>query len=298
MFTRINNRMEWRLMAVGCAALMMSSAPAQEQAKAAKGVKELQIEVMAKITGYVEIKPGVKLPDRCTLENRQASRDYFMEVFKELGLEGVRHAYSEDGENVYAVLMATQPTEEYVVIGAHYDSARDGCAGANDNGTGCVVVLAAAQELQKLKRRSKNYIFILFDQEERGMRGSRAFAQKLKDENMKVHSVHTVDQMGWDKDGDRAFELEIPYEGAVQLYQNARQLLGKELTIHVTTEAGSDHSAFRRLGFPAIGLTEEYRNGDTTPHIHRATDTYETIDFDYMESTTLLFIKAMELLAH
>jgi hypothetical protein len=36
----------------------------------------------------------------------------------------------------------------------------------------------------------------------------------------------------------------------------------------------------------AVGLTEEYRNGDTTPHIHRPTDTWDTVDFEYLAAAT------------
>ena len=75
--------------------------------------------------------------------------------------------------------------------------------------------------------------------------------------------------MGWDADGDRAVELEIPYEGAAALYEEAGRSLPPPLPILVTKEAGSDHSAFRKLGFNAVGVTEEYRNKDTTPYIHR-----------------------------
>lgn len=103
--------------------------------------------------------------------------------------------------------------------------------------------------------------------------------------------------MGWDEDGDRAIELEIPYDGAVELYQPAAEALNNTLEIYITQERGSDHSAFRRLNFAAVGITEEYHHDDTTPHIHRTTDTYETIDFDYLESTTRLVVKAMEMLA-
>ena len=113
---------------------------------------------------------------------------------------------------------------------------------------------------------------------------------------MNIHSVHTVDQMGWDQDGDRAFELEIPYEGAVELYNEAVSLLNKDIQIYITQVTGSDHSAFRRLGYKATGITEEYKNGDTTPYMHLPSDTFETINFDYMESTTRIIIKVMQLL--
>lgn len=99
--------------------------------------------------------------------------------------------------------------------------------------------------------------------------------------------------MGWDRDGDRAIELELPYEGALAAYQQAAASLGMNVTIQVTSEPGSDHSAFRRLGYQAVGITEEYRNRDTTPHIHRPGDTYETINFDYLASTTRLITEVM-----
>ncbi|MCJ7581616.1 MAG: M28 family metallopeptidase [Candidatus Aminicenantes bacterium] len=253
----------------------------------------LQQDIMAKLTGKTEITQGVLMPNRSTIENRIITRDYLFGLLQEFGYKALRHTYSDEGENVYAILKSTSPSDEYILLGAHYDTVRD-CPGANDNGTGVVAVLTLARTLSQLEDRSKNLIIILFDQEERGMLGSKQFAQKLKDENMNVHSVHTIDQMGWDEDGDRAFELEIPYEGAVDLYEEAVHSQGKQLTIHITSERGSDHSAFRRLEFKATGITEEYRNSDTTPHIHRSTDTYDTINFDYLLSTTLIFEEAIK----
>jgi hypothetical protein len=118
----------------------------------------------------------------------------------------------------------------------------------------------------------------------------------LQDEGKNVVGVHTIDQMGWDSDGDGAIELELPYEGALDLYVEASRGSGFASVIHVTEETGSDHTAFRRLGMPAVGLTEEYRNGDTTPHIHRPTDTWDTVDFGYLAAATGLVRRAMTIL--
>ena len=99
--------------------------------------------------------------------------------------------------------------------------------------------------------------------------------------------------MGWDQNPNRAIELELPYEGAVDLYARGAKSLGLDIPMFTTTEPGSDHSSFRRLGFPAVGITEEYRHADTTPYIHRAGDTFETVDFDYLASTTRLMVAVM-----
>jgi Zn-dependent M28 family amino/carboxypeptidase len=258
-------------------------------------VAAIERDVVSRLSGQSEIRPGLTIPNRSTLEYRQAARSYLEAAWKGLGLAVERQAYSAEGENIFAVLKATSPSDEFVILGAHYDSARN-FPGANDNATGCALVTAAAAELVRAAPRSRNIIFVLFDEEERGLRGSRAFAEKVKAENLKIHSVHTVDQMGWDEDGDRAVELEIPYEGAVALYEEAVRSMPSPIPILVTKEAGSDHSAFRKLGFPAVGVTEEYRNKDTTPYIHKAGDTFETINFDYLESTTVLVVRVLKIL--
>jgi hypothetical protein len=42
------------------------------------------------------------------------------------------------------------------------------------------------------------------------------------------------------------------------------------------------HEAFRDRGFPAIGLTEEFVGGDTSPFRHTSQDTVATVDADYL----------------
>eukprot|EP00729_Bicosta_minor_P027175 gene27175-7132_t len=159
-------------------------------------------------------------------------------------------------------------------------------------------------KLLAVANRTRNVLFVLFDEEEIGLIGSREFATWLLDVSnfnhsdrgesvaTAVHSVHTVDQMGWDSDGDRAFELELPFKGCADLYRRAASTSAAaedwrvQITIHETKVASTDHSSFRKKGFPAVGLTEEYVNGDTTPHWHKSTDTYNTVNFEYLAAVT------------
>lgn len=259
-------------------------------------IKALETDVVAKLAGGAEIRPGLKLAARFTVEEKKEARAFLIETWRKLGLSVQTQDYSETGQNIFAEAGPADTATETVVLGAHYDSAR-ATPGANDNATGTALITAAAARLSRLKSPARRLIFVLFDEEERGMRGSRAFAQRLKDAGVRVHSVHTVDQMGWDKDGDRAIELEIPYEGAQELYAAAAAGMKPPIPLLTTQERGSDHSAFRRLGFKAVGLTEEYRHDDTTPHIHRAGDTPETVDIAYLASTTELAVRAWAKLA-
>jgi Zn-dependent M28 family amino/carboxypeptidase len=246
-----------------------------------------QSDIVSRLAGQTEISAGVKLANRATASNRQAVRDYMKTLFQDLGLTPAEQAYGT-GTNVYATLAATTGAAQSVVFGAHYDSVMVS-PGANDNATGVAAVFAVARYATKLTCRSKSLVFVLFDEEEVGLVGSKQFSGKLKSDGTLVHSVHTIDQMGWDSDGDRAIELELPDTGLKELYQAAVTKLGVSVALTPTTTASTDHSSFRPT-FLAIGLTEEYatKPSDTTPYYHKAGDTFDTVNFDYLLSTTVI----------
>lgn len=245
-----------------------------------------QEQIVAELSGAAELEPGVTLPDRATPQRRASAATYLATRLEELGLEPQLHDYGE-GTNVHAVLPATDDSEQYMVVGAHYDTVPDS-PGANDNATGVALVLALARHLQALPCRSLNTIFVMFDQEEIGLVGSYAYARLLDEQALDVVAVHTIDQMGWDADGDRAVELERADAGLFELYDDASVDLEPPVPLTPTQTGFTDHVSFREWGFAAVGLTEEFVSGDTTPHYHLPTDTYDTVSFDYLASTTVL----------
>jgi hypothetical protein len=245
-----------------------------------------QDDIVARLSGQSQITAGVTLNDRATVAGRGVTADYLVSVIDGLGLQARRHQYST-GTNVYVELPGDGSLAGWVVFGAHYDSV-DGSPGANDNATGVAMVLAAARYLNQVECRRRGAIFVLFDQEEVGLIGSAAFAQKLVADGTNVAAVHTVDQMGWDADGDRAIELERADTGLYELYAAAKQELGVAIPLTPTQTGSTDHVSFRAQGFEAVGITEEYVSGDTTPHYHLPGDTYATVSFAYLASTTAL----------
>jgi hypothetical protein len=88
----------------------------------------------------------------------------------------------DDGDhnanNIIAEIPGTDPKAGYVMAGAHFDSwiAADG---ASDNGAGSLVVMEAARILRQLGVRPKRTIrFALWEGEEQGLLGSRAYLQQ------------------------------------------------------------------------------------------------------------------------
>jgi len=215
---------------------------------------------------------------------RENARLYLSAQLESYGWTAARHQYSS-GANVYATIPATTGTGKTIIVGAHFDTV-DNSPGANDNASGTAVVLAVARFLADVPCRNSPVTIVFFDQEELGLFGSRRYAQQLPPDS--VSAVHTIDQVAWDEDGDGRFELELPTPTLRTAWENAASSLAIPLTV-VPTE-GTDHEAFRELGIPAVGLTEEYVGGDTSPFRHTPQDTVASIApyRDYMENATRL----------
>ncbi len=239
----------------------------------------------------------MKLKSRFTKKDKALVRKYLKDLIDNLDLKAKEHHFIVqkrnpnvpidfyEGTNIYTTLYSTIESDEYIVLSAHFDSVEN-CTGANDNATGVAMIYSLLSNLKNLKVRNKNVMVIFFDDEEKGLIGSDAFAKMLKEGNYNIHSVHTVDQMGWDKDGDRAIELELPTDYLKKKYSEIAKI--HNIPIHISDVDYTDHKSFRNLGYNAIGLTEEYKNKDTTPHYHAPSDTYDTVDFDYLLSTSNL----------
>ena len=247
-------------------------------------------DLVARLSGAAELSPGVTLFDRATPERRDAVRDALVGELSALGLSPQLHTYDASGANVWVPIDATEPTRSVVVFGAHFDTV-PGSPGANDNATGVALAMALARFLSELPCRNVNVIVVFFDQEEIGLVGSDAFAAFLVQQGLAVDHVQTVDQMGWDGDGDRAVELERADPGLFGLYDAASAALPSPVPLTPTDTGATDHVSFRAYGFDAVGLTEEYASGDTTPHYHAPSDTFDTVDTDYLRSTTMLVLQ-------
>lgn len=249
-----------------------------------------QDELVATLSGAAEVAPGVSLGERSTPAERSAAAAFLDAAFTEIGYAPQRHDYAT-GSNVWARLAANAPDAPaeppVLVVGAHYDTVPDS-PGANDNATGVALVLALARHLRDIPCRNRDVVFVLFDQEEIGLVGSDAFAGYIVDEGWPVESVHTIDQMGWDADGDRRVEIERPSEGLFEFYDGPAAALRPPVVLVPTQTGSTDHVSFRAHGLPAVGLTEEFVSGDTSPHYHLPSDAYATVDLDYLASTTVL----------
>ncbi len=84
------------------------------------------------------------------------------------------------GHNVIGELKGTEFPDEYITVGGHLDS-WDNCEGAHDDGAGCVQTIEILRAFKALGYQPKRTIrFVLFANEENGLRGGNKYADEAK----------------------------------------------------------------------------------------------------------------------
>lgn len=158
----------------------------------------------------------------------------------------------EDAEsaNVIAEIRGSETPEEIVLIGAHLDSWDVG-QGAHDDGAGSAMVMETMRLLKRLDSPPRRTIrAALFTNEENGLRGGMAYAERHGDE-LHVAAIET-DSGGFRPEG---FGVSAG-EGGVALVESIARSLASIGADRVTAEGGgADISPLRkRFGVPVLGL--------------------------------------------
>ena len=299
------------MLALGLASFGLAESAQARADSEADILLDLQAEQRGFISRFSGALPynGTKtLLSRGSHKERAIAADILVRELKEMGLPAERHAYGYPnihflldifmpplkGQNIISHIPATTPSEDYIVIGAHYDSVL-GSPGANDNASGVAISLSIGQALKTLERRDSHFLIVFFDQEEDGSAGSNAFVRKILKDKISISSMHNIDMAGWDSDNDRTIEIDLPTDDMENIYRSAATARNVDITR--VTYNSSDHLPFRKAGIDAACISEEYGSGDSTPHHHKPSDTVEAVNFEYMASTTLVLIDVMTALA-
>jgi hypothetical protein len=277
---------------------------------------DLYIELLSELTGAKSITLANRDPSVLKLRTRYTYADqhkqtveYLSQYFKSLDLEVVTPMYqlneltpfpslqisapsSSSIFNVVARLRGEVEPDEWVIIGAHFDSTSERplqlAPGAVDDGSGTAAVMTLASAIANLGPQRRSIIFCTFSGEEQGLLGSKAFVKHLQagDSNLFssgnrkpiIKAAILMDMISYSR---RSFGVKI--EGTPDA--SIRKLMAKladsfrlhspELTIEQSLASfGSDHVSFQRAGYPAVLLIEA---DDTNyPNYHKSTDIVNT----------------------
>ena len=187
--------------------------------------------------------------------------------------------------NIIATLPGNdeQLKDEYVVIGAHYDSVKNTLGlihnGADDNGSGTAMILELFEHFASINTHKRTLVFIAFGGEELGLLGSKHYVNNPTIDLSKVQLMVNLDMVG-----------RMDEEGNVQLggSPSAQNFSSKLHPFFVNSKINiidlgkgifsrSDHYNFYKKDIPVLffftGIHQDY---------HTATDDEDKINYNGM----------------
>lgn len=242
---------------------------------------------------------------------------YIRDHFEQYGLVPLdahyyQHFKCENGKvgrNVIGMVPSAIPSDEYVIISAHYDhiGALNGFVynGADDNASGVTALMNLAEMFGSMRKAKmgpdKNIIFVAFDAKEMSMAGSRHFVKNLSIPKGKITCAINMDQIG--------STLEPVHEGIkdylIILGENTLKkedrgkigLCNRFYNIHLdidytfySSEAFttlyyklSDQVAFQEAQIPALLLTSGFHS-----HTYKISDDIDLISYPTLKKRTVL----------
>lgn len=208
------------------------------------------------------------------------AQNWIYAKFDSLGLDVELHDFNMPGgaasDNVIATLAGTKYPEEYVVLGAHYDSYAGGSyePGADDNATGTAGILEIARILSQYEF-DRTIIFATWSGEEYGLYGSEAWANEAAQNGMNILGYFNIDMAGYLEPGSYIHTDLIGPASANELkqfYTDVCAVYLPDFPIEPGALSGgdSDHTSFNNAGYQGIFPFEDSQ--DYSPYIHSTAD--------------------------
>jgi len=183
--------------------------------------------------------------------------------------------------NIVAEIRGASKAEQWVLLGAHFDS-WDLATGAQDNGAGTAQVMEAARVLAAEKRRAARSVrFVLFGGEEEGLLGSKAYVKehfgdpetmKLTEAHAKLDAYFNVDNGSGKIRGMYLQGNDMCRPIFEQWFAPFKDMDAGAITIRDT--GGTDHLSFDAVGLPGFQFIQDELEYTTRTH-HSNMDVYD-----------------------
>jgi aminopeptidase YwaD len=182
--------------------------------------------------------------------------------------------------NVVFTLNSITPSDQFIVIGAHYDHLGMGGTGvssrmpdtiavhngADDNASGVAGIIELAGYLSaKADTLQKNIIFVAFDGEEMGLLGSKYFVENLPVEKEKIIAMLNFDMIGRLKHD--TIGITIGGTGTAAEFDSLLSLAETNFAINHTPNGygPSDHAPFYSENIPVLFFSTNAHEDYHTP---------------------------------
>jgi hypothetical protein len=212
-----------------------------------------------------------------------------------------------DATNLIASIAGVKEPSRYLVLSAHYDhlGTRDHVLypGADDNASGVATVLACAKYFAG-HRPERSILFIFFDAEELGLKGSESFFQHLPLKKERLLLDINLDMVSHNNQnqifvaGTYHSPFLKPYAEQIQSTSKVHVLMGHDRPmaragfVDDWTEA-SDHGPFHKAGIPFL-----YFGVEDHEDYHQPTDTFDHINQNFYVNVSETVLQTAILLDH
>jgi len=230
----------------------------------------------------------------------------------EVNVEGAGKTFVHS-KNVVGMVEGTDPKlkDEFIIYSAHYDHIGIGKPdanndsiynGARDNAVGTVTVLSAAENIGKYPTK-RSALFILFTGEEKGLLGSRYYANNPIIPLEKMVYCFNSDNGGYN-DTSIATIVGLNRTTAGKHIITAGKEFGLKVIDDPAGEQGlfdrSDNVSFAAKGIPAptysLGFTAF--DAEINKYYHKTSDNPDTMDYDYLEKFFKSYVLSCRLIAN
>jgi hypothetical protein len=205
-------------------------------------------------------------------------------------------------ENIVGELRGSSRPEEFVVLGAHYDSipSEGPAPGADDNGSGVTSLLLAARALSQGGFQPKRSIrFVAFNAEEVGLVGSEAYVNQMSGADREnFRGAIILDQVGFRRDSRKTsviFETSGRGEGQQRIIDTLAHTTraipkwGMQVDFKCNYAGwGSDHMPFLQNNLPAVLLIERDNLYAADQFGHTAKDALDKVDYSFAASVAAI----------
>jgi len=192
-------------------------------------------------------------------------------------------------DNVVAEIPGTDLASDIVALGAHLDSWDLG-SGALDNGANVALVIEVARAMRAAGVRPRRTLrFLLWNGEEQGLRGSRAYVAAHRDELDRFVAYLNIDGGGGRVMG---FAVAGRPEVRAAVEEALAPLDDWDVGPHLLdTYGGSDHVDFLLEGVPVLDVNQPEAN--YLPNYHASSDTFDKVDLKTLKMNTVVLATAM-----
>ncbi|MCX6270646.1 MAG: M28 family peptidase, partial [Bacteroidetes bacterium] len=182
---------------------------------------------------------------------------------------------ANSSDNVIATLPGTIYPNEFVVLGAHYDSYTGGSSapGADDNASGTAGILEIARVLSQHSF-DRSIVLCLWSAEEYGLYGSDYYAQEAAAAGMNILGYLNLDMTGYQFGTNMTTNVVGPASAQPLLdfyhFVCSQYLPSFQVIVGGNLPGGSDHMSFNSAGFMGIFPFEDVAH--YSPFIHTPQD--------------------------